>query len=107
MQPNKVASTSALPNCFKCDELRHRMVDCRKGEQYGKGLFDEFGVSMDEVLLDMEKGLEFDVEEEIEEELLVQGDEGTLLVAWRACFTPCKIEGEDFLAFKSLIIPTA
>jgi hypothetical protein len=75
MQPNKVASTSALPNCFKCDELRHRMVDCRKGEQYGKGLFNEFGVSMDEVLLDMEKGLEFDVEEEIEEELLLQGDE--------------------------------
>ena len=72
------------------------MADCRKGEQYGKGLFIEFGESMDEVLLDMEPGLEFDVEEEIEEELLLQGDEGTLLVAWRACFTPCKTIGEDW-----------
>lgn len=38
-QTNRTASTSAPPCCFKCSEPRHRMVDCRKGDRCGKGLF--------------------------------------------------------------------
>lgn len=71
------------------------MADCRKGEQYGKGLFIESREATDDALADLEQGPEFDAEEDVEEEL-VQGDKGPLLVVKRACFTPCKAEGEDW-----------
>lgn len=48
------------------------MADCRKGEQYGKGLFIESREATDDALADLEQGPEFDAEEDVEEEL-VQG----------------------------------
>ena len=40
-QPNRIVASSSGPRCFKCGEAGHRMTDCRKGGQYGKGLFIE------------------------------------------------------------------
>lgn len=71
------------------------MVDCRKGDHYGKGLFIESGESTDDVLVDVEQWPKYDVEADGEEEL-VQGDEGLLLVVKRACFIPRKSEGDDW-----------
>ena len=40
-QPNCTVASSSRPRCFKCGEAGHRMVDCKKGGWYGKGLFIE------------------------------------------------------------------
>jgi hypothetical protein len=40
-QPNRVASTSATPQSFKCCEVVHMIADCRKGDRYDKGLLTD------------------------------------------------------------------
>lgn len=50
---------------------------------------------MDDTLIDIEQGPKFNVEADLEEEL-VYGDEGPLLVVMRAYFTPHQPEGEDW-----------
>ena len=70
------------------------MADCKKGGQYGKGLFIESEECADDHLNTFEQEAVYDAEEEEE---YVQGDDGPLLVTRRACFTPRKSEGEDWL----------
>lgn len=48
MKHNKVASTSTSLCCFKFGESGYRVVECTKGDRYGKGLFIESGEYMDE-----------------------------------------------------------
>lgn len=61
-----------------------------------RGCFIESGESTDNVLVDVEQWPKYDVEADVEEEL-VQGDEGPLLVVKRACFIPTrKSEGDDW-----------
>ena len=93
-QPNHTAASSSGPRCFKCGEAGHRMADCKKGGWYGKGLFIESEECTDDHLNTFEQEAVYDAEEEEE---YVQGDDGPLLVTRRACFTPCKSEGEDWL----------
>ena len=76
-QPNRIATSSSSPQCFKCGEAGHIMTDCKKGGRYGKGLFIE--------------------SEEYTDDHLNTFDDGTLLVTRRTCFTPHKSEGEDWL----------
>lgn len=65
------------------------MEDCHKGEKYGKGLFIEPGEATYNAAVDFEQEPEFDYEE------IVAGEEGSLLVVRRVCFTHRKLEGED------------
>jgi hypothetical protein len=95
VQPNKAALTSAPTRCFKCSEPGHRMVECRKGDQYGKGLLIESRESGYDALVDFEQGPAVDAEEPIDKKL-VQGNKGPLLAVRRACLTTCKTEGEDW-----------
>ena len=70
------------------------MADCKKGGRYGKGLFIESEECTDDYLNIFEQETVYDAEEEDED---VQGDDDPLLVTRRACFTPHKSEGEDWL----------
>ena len=97
-QPNRTVTSSSGPRCFKCGEARHRMADCKKGGRYGKGLFIESEECTEDHLNTFEQEAVYDAEEEEE---YVQGDDGPLLVTRRACFTPRKSEGEDWLRSKS------
>lgn len=56
LHPNKAASTSAPPQCFQIGEMGHRMVDCRKGGCYGKGLLIDKEESGDYDLVKIEQG---------------------------------------------------
>ena len=93
-QPNRIAASSSSPRCFKYGEPGHRMADCKKGGRYGKGLFIESEECTDDYLNIFEQEAVYDAEEEEE---YVQADDGPLLVTRRACFTPHKSEGEDWL----------
>lgn len=107
MQPNKAASTSAPPCCFKCVELGHRMVQ-RVTNAGGalRGCALSLGCQRIMPFGDIEKGIEFDAKEEIEEEL-VPRDDRPLLVVRRACFTPCKVEGKigGITTSSNLLVP--
>ena len=70
------------------------MADCKKGGRYGKVLFMESEECIDDHLNTFEQEAVYDAEKEEE---YVQGDDGPLLVTRRACFTPCKSKGEDWL----------
>ena len=70
------------------------MADCKKGGRYGKGLFIEGEECADDHLNTFEQETVYDAEEE---EKYVQGDDDPLLVIRKACFTPRKSEGEDWL----------
>ena len=70
------------------------MAYCKKGGQYGKGLFIKSEKCTDVHLNTFEQEAIYDAEEEEE---CVQGDDGPLLVTGRACFTHRKSEGEDWL----------
>ena len=95
-QPNCIVASSSGPGlrCFKCGEVGHRMAYCKKGGQYGKGLFIKSEECTDVHLNTFEQEAIYDAEEEEE---CVQGDDGPLLVTGRACFTHRKSEGEDWL----------
>jgi len=60
------------------------MVDCCKGEKYGKGLFIEFEATDNTVA-------KFNGEDEVDEEIVI-GNEGPLLVVRKACFTPVRLK---------------
>ena len=70
------------------------MADYKKGGQYGKGLFIKSEECTDDHLNTFEQEVVYNAEEEEE---YVQGDDGPLLVIRRACFTPRKSKGEDWL----------
>ncbi|XP_050255227.1 uncharacterized protein LOC126701144 [Quercus robur] len=70
------------------------MTDYKKGGRYGKGLFIKSEECTNDHLNTFNQEAVYDAEEAEE---YVQGDDGPLLVTRRACFTPCKSEGEDWL----------
>ena len=84
----------AGPKCFQCSESWHRMVDCRKGEKYGKGLLVDFGGAFEEQGDGEEQEVAFDGDREVKEEF-VKGDDGPLFMVRRVCFTPRKAEDGD------------
>jgi hypothetical protein len=63
------------PKCFKCGEPGHRIVDCRKGEKYGKGLLIDSGNAFDEQGDEEEQEATFDEYGDVEEEFIT-GDNG-------------------------------
>ena len=65
-QPNRTATSSSGPRCFKCGEAGHRMADCKKGGRYGKGLFIESEECTDNHLNTFEQEVIYDAEEEEE-----------------------------------------
>ena len=67
-QPNYIVATSSGPGprCFKCGEVGHRMAYCKKGGQYGKGLFIESEECTDDHLITFEHEAVYDAEEEKE-----------------------------------------
>jgi hypothetical protein len=52
-QANKAASTS-IPKWFKCGEPEHRMVDCHKGDRYGKSLLIDSGKAVNNPTSELE-----------------------------------------------------
>ena len=46
-QPSRTGVTIG-PKCFRCGEPGHRIVDCRKGDKYGKGLLVDSGGAFEE-----------------------------------------------------------
>ena len=70
------------------------MADCKKGGRYGKGLFIESEECTNDYLNTFEQEAVYDAEKEEE---YVQGDDGPLLFTRKACFTPRKSKGEDWL----------
>jgi hypothetical protein len=91
--PNRSTAMNG-PKCFKCGEPGHRIVDCRKGEKYGKGLLIDSGNTFDEQGEEKEQEATFDDDGDIEEEFVI-GDNGPSLMFQRICLTPRKVEGED------------
>jgi hypothetical protein len=91
--PNRSATTN-VPKCFKCGEPGHRIVDCHKGEKYGKCLLIDSGNAFDEQGDKEEQEATFDDYEDVEEEFIT-GDNGPSLMVRRICFTPRKAEGDD------------
>jgi hypothetical protein len=90
--PNRSATMNG-PKCFKCGEPGHRIVDCRKGDKYGKGLLIDSGNTFNEQG-DEEEQQTFDDYGDVEEELIT-GDSGPSLMVRRICLTPRKTEGDD------------
>jgi hypothetical protein len=45
--PNRSATTNG-PKCFKCGEPGHKILDCCKGDKYGKGPLIDSGNTFDE-----------------------------------------------------------
>ncbi|KAK0582387.1 hypothetical protein LWI29_025033 [Acer saccharum] len=82
-QTNKNPTTSSGVRCFTCGETGHRMSECKKRGNYGKGLFIENEVKV----YDMEDE-EQDVNAAQPTKELVKGDSGTMLVVRKICFTP-------------------
>ena len=80
-QPNRTAASSSGPRCFKYGEARHRMVDCKKGGRYGKGLFIESEECTDDHLNTFKQEAVYDAEKEEE---YVRGNDGPLLEIGRA-----------------------
>jgi hypothetical protein len=84
------------PKCFRCGEPGHRMVDCRKGEKYGKGLLVDSGGAFEEQGGGEEQDATFDEDGEGEEAFLSgDAESGPLFMVRRVCFTPRKAEDED------------
>ncbi|KAH7865363.1 hypothetical protein Vadar_005650 [Vaccinium darrowii] len=93
-QANRAPTNSNTTHCFKCSEPGHRMVDCRKSERYRKGLFMDAEENNNEQPIE-EQEARYD-DDEIEEEF-VQGNQGSLLVVRKACFTLRRAGGDDWL----------
>jgi hypothetical protein len=91
--PNRSAMMNG-PKCFKCGEPGHRIVDCRKGEKYGKGLHIDSGNAFDEQGDEEEQEATFDDYGDVEEEFIT-GDNGPSLMVRRICLTPQKTKGDD------------
>jgi hypothetical protein len=94
-QPSRSGATTG-PKCFRCGEPGHRIMDCRKGEKFGKGLLVDSGGTFEDQGDGEEHDMEFDEDGEAEEEL-VSGDAetGPMFMVRRVCFTPRKAEDED------------
>ena len=75
---NRGVATSG-PKCFKCGEPGHRIVDCRKGEKFGKGLLIDLRNAFDEQGEEEEQVATFDDYRDIEEEFIT-GDNGPSLM---------------------------
>ena len=86
--PNRGATTSG-PKSFRYDEPSHRIVNCHKGEKYGKDLLIDSKNAFDEQGEEEEQEATFDYYGDIEEEFIT-GDNGPSLMVRRICFTPRK-----------------
>ena len=72
------------------------MADCRKGENYGNGLFVDSRGAFKEQGDGEEQEAAFDEDGEAEEELLSgDAESGSLFMVRRVCFTPRKAEDGD------------
>ncbi|KAF7136352.1 hypothetical protein RHSIM_Rhsim08G0019400 [Rhododendron simsii] len=83
--------------CFKCGELGHRAVECRKGEREGKALLLEYEEGKENPAGMYEHGPLYDAElsdENVEE---IAGDIGPMLVVRRACYAPREDDGNSWL----------
>ncbi|XP_058202674.1 uncharacterized protein LOC131317120 [Rhododendron vialii] len=83
--------------CFKCGELDHRAVECRKGDREGKALLLEYEEGKENPASMYEREPVFDAElfdENVEE---IIRDVGPLLVVQRACYAPREADGNLWL----------
>jgi hypothetical protein len=72
------------------------MVDCCKGEKYGKGLLVDLGGTFDEQGIGKEQEAAFDEDGEAKEEFLNgEAESGPLFMVRRVCFTPRMAEEGD------------
>ena len=76
--PNHSATTNG-PKCFKCGKPGHRIVNCRKGEKYGNGLYIDSRNAFDEQGDEEEQEATFDDYQDVEEEFII-GDNGPNLI---------------------------
>jgi len=84
--PTHITTPNTSFRCFNCGEPGHRFAECKKGQR--RGLFSDVEENNREQEGDVEAEPVYDEEE------LLEGDMGPMLMIRRSCLTPRRVEDD-------------